>query len=280
MITSLFLSLLTSQLKHEIKVDLDQTYTVVDGKPLKYDFYHADSPHTSAEPLVVLIHGGAWSAGDKSGMGQIAKMFAEKGVNVASINYRLSPKYKWPAHIDDCQTAMRYFRANGRKMGFDTNRIGVGGASAGAHIALLIGLNETRDMHAKENSKVSSQAAVVLNFFAPVDLSQDFPTNLADSLTKSVIGKPFKEAQKEIAEFSPINFVKKGSVPVFTIHGASDSLVPPIQAKRLDNKLTEVGVEHVTRMIPNMGHEFRWTSPEFVAAVNEGIDFVKSRIGG
>src|SRR4029079_8442821 len=61
-------------------------------------------------PGVLVVHGGAWMAGNKSRMAQTSKLLAEHGYTSVSINYRLAPQYVWPAQIEDCKTAVRWMR--------------------------------------------------------------------------------------------------------------------------------------------------------------------------
>ena len=88
-------------------------------------------------PLIVWVHGGAWLAGSKDRCPAVP--FADQGYAVASINYRLSQHAIFPAQIEDCKAAIRWLRVNAGKYGYDPNRLGVWGASAGGHLGALLG---------------------------------------------------------------------------------------------------------------------------------------------
>ena len=90
-------------------------------------------------PAIVMIHGGAWRQGSKLAMMRHARRVARVGYVVVSINYRLAPKYPWPAQIDDCQYAVRWLKKNAEAYNIDATRIGVFGYSAGGHLAALLG---------------------------------------------------------------------------------------------------------------------------------------------
>lgn len=261
------------------KIDADVVYAKVGETELKMDLYR---PHEVEEgvklPVVVVIHGGAWISGNKKDMARICEAFVEQGMAAATVQYRLAPAHKWPAMIDDCQTAVRFLRDQSGTYGLDPGRVGACGASAGGHLSLLLGMMETRDEAVE--SKTSSKVSCVLNIFGPTDLSKDFASTLADSLSKAVLGKPVAEAADEIKAFSPVHHAAKGGAPVFTIHGTVDPLVPIAQVDRLDEALRAVGVEHEFRKVEGMGHALPIEKPEVAQALGEGLAWVKKKLAG
>jgi acetyl esterase/lipase len=120
-------------------------------------------------PLIIRIHGGAWLAGSKESEGP--GDFVRNGYAVASINYRLSQHAIFPAQIEDCKSAVRYLRANAQKYNLDPNRFAVWGASAGGHLAALLGttgdVNEdVNEFDVGENLNVSSRVQAVGLFWS------------------------------------------------------------------------------------------------------------------
>jgi acetyl esterase/lipase len=97
-------------------------------------------------PVVVLIHGGAWVAGDKCSCGlysSVGEFLASQGVGVVMPNYRLSPWVKHPEHIRDVARAFAWTRRNVATFGGDPERIFVVGHSAGGHLAALLATDES-----------------------------------------------------------------------------------------------------------------------------------------
>ena len=94
---------------------------------VKCDVYQPESD--VALPAIIMIHGGAWRHGSKVAMVRHARRVARVGYVVVSINYRLAPKYPWPAQIDDCQYAVRWLKKNAEAYNVDADRIGVFGLS-------------------------------------------------------------------------------------------------------------------------------------------------------
>ena len=127
------------------KVEPDVVYSKVGDTELKMDLYYPSETAPKTNAAVIVIHGGAWISGDRKQMALLAQYFASRGLFAASVQYRLAPKAVWPAMLDDVQTGVRFLRANATKYGFDPNRIGATGASAGGRLSLLLGTCDTRD---------------------------------------------------------------------------------------------------------------------------------------
>ncbi len=102
---------------------------------------------TSAEnaALVVFVHGGGWRAGDKSMDGRVnlVDAFLERGIGVASVNYRLSPDVTHPSHVEDIARAFAWIHEHGGEYGIDPDRVFIAGHSAGAHLVSLLALDPT-----------------------------------------------------------------------------------------------------------------------------------------
>ena len=85
-------------------------------------------------PLVVRIHGGGFSSGDKTGeeTGTTASAILAKGYALAGVNYRLSGEALFPAGAQDVKAAVRWLRAHAAQYGLDTDRFACWGESVSA----------------------------------------------------------------------------------------------------------------------------------------------------
>lgn len=254
------------------KVDLDVVYSHVGDVDLKMDIYYPTTSSSGAAPAVVVIHGGSWMFGKRQDMAQASEYIASQGALAATVEYRLAPKSKWPAMLDDCQTAVRYLRANASKYNIDPKRIGAAGASAGGHLSLFLGSTETHDPAPTEFKEQSSKVECVLDLFGPTDMSRDFPDNgLVNFMYKSILGKERKDAAEDIKKASPLNFIDKSSAPVFIIQGLADTTVDPNQSKILEQKYKDLGIPVEARYIENMKHELPIDKPEVKKAFADGV---------
>lgn len=261
-------------------VDLDVVYSKAGGQELKMDIYSptlAPGAKTPS-PAVVMIHGGAWVAGRKEDMSGLAKSLSEKGFLVANVQYRLgNDKNKWPAMLDDVQTAVRYVRSNAAKYSIDPNRIGSCGLSAGGHLAMFLGVTETRDPKPAEFPGVSSKVKAVFNFFGPGDMTKPFPPIL-DGIYKMVLGKEKKDAAAEMRAASPLLFVDKTAAPMFIYQGLIDPLVNPEQSRQAEATYKKLGLICEVRYLEGVGHEVKMSDPNAVKAVEAGFAFLQKHL--
>lgn len=233
--------------------DLDVGYSKLYPE-LKMDIYRPDLATAELKPAVLVIHGGAWMAGTRKDMTQMCEALATQGFVAATVEYRLAPKNKWPAMLDDVQTAVRFLRANSAKYGIDPARLGAAGASAGGHLSLLLGMRDTRDPKPAEYPGYSSKVQAVVDLFGPTDLLTDFGPGM-DFVYQAVLGKPKKDATAEIREASPINYIGPQTAPIFIFQGMADTLVPPAQSKKLEAALRKAARPVQSAYIEGLGHD-------------------------
>jgi acetyl esterase/lipase len=226
----------------------------------KLDLYLSKEADPSGKrPLIVWIHGGAWLGGSKDR--PPALPFVDKGYAVASINYRLSQHAIFPAQIEDCKAAVRWLRAHAGKYGYDPNRIGVWGASAGGHLVALLGTTGgVKEFDMGSNAGISSRVQAVCDFFGPTDFTKmsGFPSTMrhdaADSPEAKLIGGPIQENKDKVQRANPIAYVTKDDPPFLIVHGDKDPLVPHNQSEILCDALKKAGVEATLYTVQGGGH--------------------------
>lgn len=226
----------------------------------KLDLYLPSQADPSGKrPLLVWVHGGAWLGGNKSN--PPARALVAKGYAVASINYRLSQHAIFPAQIQDCKAAIRYLRANAAKHGYDPNRIGVWGASAGGHLVALLGTTgDVKEFDVGPNPGFSSRVQAVCDFFGPTDFTKmsGFPSTMKhdapDAPEARLIGGPVQENKDKVQRANPITYVTKDDPPFLIVHGDKDPLVPHNQSEILLAALQKAGVEASLYTVAGGGH--------------------------
>jgi acetyl esterase/lipase len=215
-------------------------------------------------PVIVWIHGGAWSAGSKDNPGQVLA-FVGKGYAVASVGYRLSQHAVFPAQIEDCKAAIRWLRANAKMYQLDADHIGVWGASAGGHLAALVGTTgSVKDLEGTGgNAAQSSRVQAVVDFFGPTDFLQMdahavkgafLKHDPASSPESKLIGGAIQQNVEKVKLANPIAYVTKDAPPFYIAHGEQDPLVPCHQSELLQEALKKVEVEVTLQKIPGAGH--------------------------
>jgi acetyl esterase/lipase len=224
-------------------------YSKIEDAELPLDFYRAQRPGPA--PLVVVIHGGSWQSGDNKDFVPMNRYLASRGFAVADIIYRLAPRWKFPAALDDVRAAIAFLRKRADSLKIDPNRIILLGRSAGGQIALSVAYS------AKDPG-----IRGVISFYGPTDLywSWDHPGNPLVIDTRAVLssylgGSP-SEASGNYDEASPIRFVTSATPPTLLLHGGRDELVSAVQSGRLAQRLAQAGVPHLNVALPWATHGF------------------------
>lgn len=239
-------------------------YAEVDGKKLHVDiFVPATASDAPAPPLLVWIHGGGWTKGSRRNINGAFKQMLHKGYAVASIDYRLEGILAHPKLIHDCKGAIRFLRANAKKYGYDTSKIGVGGSSAGGHLVLLLGFsNGVKDLEGTVggNLEVSSKVDAIVDFYGPSDFSRFKKRKRMFRDNKSSL----------VAKASPVTYLNKKSPPVLIFQGDKDTVVPCDQSIYLDQLCKEKGVESHLNIIKGAQHGGReFISDEVTEKIND-----------
>ena len=225
------------------------TYSSIGGTDLPLDFYRAQS--AGPAPLIIVIHGGSWRSGDNKDFIGMNRYLAGRGFAVADIIYRLAPKWRFPAAIDDVRAAVAFLRARADGLKIDPNRIVLLGRSAGGQIALTAAYS-TKDAGIRG----------VISIYGPTDFywAWDHPGNPAviDTRTnlREYVGGTPSEVSSLYDEASPIRLVTSATPPTLLLHGGRDELVSPEDSSRLNKRLTEAGIPHLYISLPWATHGF------------------------
>ncbi len=258
-------------------VQYDITYCAPDGVEQKLDLYYPEGE--GPFPVVVHVHGGGWSEGDKQG-GDGLGLFDEllsRGFIVASINYRLAPQYKFPAMIEDAKCAVRFLRANAQDLAVDGDHIGAYGGSAGGHLVSMLGTtDESAGFDTGEYSGTSSRVSAVLDLFGPIDIPGLTERNHLGSLPEQVFDASRVDEQT-LQKASPLMYITPDDPPFLIYHGTRDNLVAVSQSELLLERLTEAGIPAELVIVEGAGHGFQpetdGMSPSQVELVQTAADF-------
>lgn len=222
----------------------------------KLDVY-LPTASTGKIPVVLYIHGGGWTQGDKAwGVEKPnCEALAKAGYAVVSINYKLNTKGTcdaFPQNVYDCKTAIRWIRKEAATYGFDPERIAVAGGSAGGHLALLMAY--TPDV--EELSRGALYPGFPVHVSCAINL-YGIPDVRKWGL-RSFVGETLAadERQRLLSLVSPITHVTSNTVPTLVIHGTKDPTVPFSQAETLVETLKEFGVPHRFVSVEGGQHAF------------------------
>lgn len=223
-----------------------------DGQELKLDFYPAASA-TAPAPCIVVVHGGGWDSGDRAQLAEWNHRWAARGYAVASVSYRLAPKWIWPAQRDDVLAAITWLKAHADKLGIDPTRFVLLGRSAGGQLAAAVG-------YGAHDPAIRGVVAL----YAPHDMRFAWSVSRTDDALNSInlmrqyFGGP-PDTPERVARYESASgqlLLNKNSPPTLLIHGVPDTLAWDRHSERLTLRLQEVGVPHYYLRLPWATHGF------------------------
>lgn len=240
-----------------LSVQENLVYAKVNGTELHLDIYEPAETNAKPRPAVILIHGGGWSAFDKSTMRGMGGFLSRSGFVAFAVDYRLfkAGENRWPAQLDDVQRAVRWIRANASRYGVDPEHIGAFGHSAGAQLAALLGMEDTRDNADSALAKYSSRVQAVVDVSGPTDFTVNHDPD-GDAFFTAFLGASFSQNPELWRDASPVFHVSKDDAPFLIFHGTQDQDVPMAQAQELNDKLKSAGAP-VTLIKVDDVHTFR-----------------------
>jgi acetyl esterase/lipase len=234
----------SAQTAREIK---DVVYATAGGKPLALDLYLPAGVRNPS--LLVWVHGGGWSAGTKA---QYPKELVQNGFAVASLDFRQTTEARFPANVHDIKAAIRFLRAKGAEHGYRIDRIAIGGASSGGHLAALVGVtNGHKELEGREGEHLdqSSSVQAIVSYFGASNLttilaqSTPFGLNVRRPALERLLGA-LPENAKELATLaSPVSHVDRADPPLLLFHGDQDPQMPINQSHELEGAYRKLGLD-------------------------------------
>jgi acetyl esterase/lipase len=245
----------------------DLEYAPGAGRRHRLDVYRpAGGVHDA--PVLVQIHGGAWTIGNKRQQARpLLHHLAALGWVCVTPNYRLSPKATFPEHLVDVKLALQWVREHISELGGDPNFVVVTGGSAGAHLAALAALTagdpqyqpfEAVDEPVDMPVDMSVQACVP--FYGIYDLTAAYgrgTDGMRGFLERTVFKKRLAAEPEAFAAASPIRRVRRDAPAFMVVHGTHDSFAPVHEARAFVEALRAVSREPVVYLeLPGAQHAF------------------------
>jgi acetyl esterase/lipase len=257
----------------DVSVIEDINYVTYGSKTLKLDLYRPQN-HQGKLATIVVIRGGGFRVGNKIGFASLSAALAKEGFATVCIEYRTTSEALFPAAIHDAKSAVKWIHDHATEYNLDASKIGVIGASAGAHLSMT--LATTGNVTAlnpdafSENYKVN--AAVVLAADA------DFATATDDKNLIDWLGATYEENRARWELASPITHIDSASAPILFIHGAEDPVVSIDQSTASMSKLIENDVYCELVALSNVGHNFWINKKWFEFTVKRATMFFQEQL--
>ena len=268
------------------RAETNIVYGTVEGMALKLNAFLPEGQ--TATPVIVDIHGGWWSGGDKAAQLEHVggwQWFKGHRLAVFSIEYRLGRNGGFPENIRDCRNAIRFIRKNADRFHIDPDRIDVTGGSAGGHLSLMVAMlpenfPDGGPLPGLEN--VSARVSGSFSFIPPTDFVRFWNQGPNDAITNSDGKISFRGPDDKIPydsrprlrvlfhgvtpdtdtgralykSMSPIGHIRSDLPPLLICDGEKDPIVPGLHGKALYEKLRAAGANATYWMTPGGGHGF------------------------
>lgn len=204
-------------------------------------------------PAVVLIHGGAFKAGDKAMEATNAAKLVANGYVAISINYRLSGEAVFPAAVHDCKAAVRFIRANAATYRINPNKIGSWGASSGGNLSAILGTSGG-DTYLEgtqgSNLTTSSTVQATIDWFGPINfatmtseaLALGFASSYNVNNESQYLGVDANSPANIaiVNKANPTTYIDANDPPFWIQVGNVDPLIPYTQSLNFYNSLKAV----------------------------------------
>lgn len=216
-------------------------------------------------PVIILIHGGAWTGGDKSDFAYLRGYFSRKGFAAFAVNYRLARVEGTGLRniLEDMDYAVAFIKEKSGEWTFSKKTVFLAGHSAGGHIALLYSFCRVREGSIRGVVSYCGFADLTdpeLGMFLKRMDENENRTSNKNGYGYISSNKPFdrigfvagREKSLRIA-YSPQFII--GDVPVLLFCGKMDEIIPWRQSETLHNKMKERGFDSTLYVYPDMGHD-------------------------
>lgn len=234
-----------------MKIMTDIIYNCEYEDECRLDIYVPDELESN-KACILFIHGGGWRGGQRKSFEENAIYFCKLGFTCFNCDYRLAPKYRYPAQIDDVRKVIEYIKDNQNKLTYDPNKTAVIGSSAGGHLAAMLGTTTIDDI----NTKIKIPGAVIC--YCPIttlklwdDCDERIPGMLND-----FIGASYSELPSLYNEASPFENVTGNEPPFLFLHGKADDVIPFWHSEKMHDELIKKGVLSRLILLEGVGHGF------------------------
>lgn len=236
-----------------------------EGEANKFDLYVPADNSKETYGLVVYLHAGGFTSGDKSDDKEMLQWLCSKGYVAAGINYTLRddehPEANVYSQSVDIKNSMPAVIAEAEKLGYQIDRMAISGGSAGGTLALLYAYRDAADspVPVKMVFEAVGPASFHHEDWKPYRLDQNaeaaaalFSVMSGNTITKEMIETDTYDEQ--VKDISAYMWVNENTVPTVLAYGAHDKVCPFDSVRHLVNALVENNVPHAYFELPHSGH--------------------------
>ena len=279
---------LLSEENISLDLDINKDYKEIEykntnGVSLTLDIFDAKKELKGGSPVLVYVHGGSWVYGTKEipdAISPLLDAFREEGFAIISTSYELMRgEENFNKQICDVKDTIRWIYKNKEDYNFNTNKIGIIGASSGAHLSLMAAYSDNDDfIDDEELSNYPSKVKYLIDFFGPTNLNTLDMDNVNWDL-EQIINSVGDNKDEVLSTYSPINYIDKNEPNTLIIHSRKDSIVPYENAEILYDELVDNNNKVNIITLEGATHDFSEFDMEEVISVGmKMIEFITENI--
>jgi acetyl esterase/lipase len=238
-------------------------------------------------PVVIFVHGGSWTMGDKREQGRpMLHEFVRRGWIAVVPNYRLAPHHPWPAQIEDVTRALGWVKKNIATYGGDPDLVVISGGSAGGQLAALVALSAKDTTWRPEDMADVTDWSVrgAMPFYGVLEMIGDethwrgLGRGIRILLERRIVQVPFEGNEPLYRAMSPFDRIGADAPPFFVVQGRNDTLVDVQVARDFVTKFREVASAPMYYVeLPFTQHAFDISaSPRTSATTRAAVAFAES----
>lgn len=272
-----------------------------EGEANKFDLYVPADSGRENYSLVVYLHAGGFTSGDKSGDAEMLKWLCAKGYVAAGINYTLFSEENPQANVYTQSVEIRdsipYVIAEAEKLGYHIDKMAVSGGSAGHTLAMLYAYRDAdvSPVPVKMVFGAVGPSCFYLEDWINMGADPNHPISIDPSMDYSGMAGLFSVmAGKEITadmfesgayleqvkDISAAMWIDENSVPTVCAYGSWDKVQAFSASKRLDAALTKYGVPHEYIIFEHSGHGLQNDNAQYEVYMEKVIEYLDRYLGG
>lgn len=228
---------------------------VLETRKLLLDLYLPATANAKPVPLVIFAHEGCYNSKSKSNIPSDVQAWADAGLAVASVDYRLAPAYPWPAGLVDVQQALRFLRQKAATYNIDPDRIGGHGESAGGYLVAALGTQRSPDRQGNYDA-LSDRIVAVSDWSGRTDFTRPQPSGT----DCAAVWLGLTRRQENASAFAAASIgprVDRDAADFLIVHGTKDTTVEPFHSIDLARRLREAGRAPQLVVNTDEAHSFR-----------------------
>ena len=264
----------------QIEGATEVVYKSVDDVDLKLWMFAPEGADSEAFPAMLFFFGGGWTSGSPEQFVHQAKYLSARGMVGIVVDYRVKSRHGVQAVscVEDAWDALRFIKNKASELGVDPDRVGVGGGSAGGHLAACLGTIYASEPDAPDALALFNPATVL----APIEWDLSAFPRLQSQLDQAnaMIETRQPELEQRLgvptAELSPFSHVEPNTPPTVIFHGTEDRTTPYLSAVLFEKRLQAAQVEVYLMTYKGAGHGFFNQEPYRSQTTQQLDDFLES----